>query len=48
MGKADKKTFDVCEYENDTEFSDLLAHPDEYIEIMKQYWGFISPDCSVY
>ena len=48
MDKADKKTFAVCEYENDTEFSDLLSHPDEYIEILKQYQGFISPDCSVY
>ena len=48
MDKADKKTFAVCEYENDTEFSDLLAHPDEYIEILKQYQGFISPDCSIY
>lgn len=48
MEKADKKIFAVCEYENDTEFSDLLAHPDEYIEILKQYQGFITPDCSVY
>ena len=48
MDKADKKTFAVCEYENDTEFSDLLAHPNEYIEILKHYQGFISPDCSVY
>ena len=35
-------------YENDTEFSDLLAHPNEYIEILKHYQGFISPDCFVY
>lgn len=48
MDKADKKTFAVCEYENDAEFSNLLAHPDEYVEILKQYQGFISPDCSVY
>lgn len=48
MEKADKKTFAVCEYENDREFKDLLTNPDEYIEIIKQYKGFISPDCSVY
>ena len=48
MAKADKKTFAVCEYENDSEFKDLLVNPDEYIDILKQYQGFISPDCSVY
>ncbi|MCR4611171.1 MAG: DUF4417 domain-containing protein [Lachnospiraceae bacterium] len=48
MEKADKKSFAVCEYENDVEFKDLLVNPDEYIEILKQYQGFISPDCSVY
>lgn len=48
MEKADKKAFAVCEYENDREFKDLLINPDEYIEIIKQYKGFISPDCSVY
>ena len=48
MAKADKKTFAVCEYENDSEFKNLLANPDEYIDILKQYQGFISPDCSVY
>lgn len=48
MDKVNKKTFAVCEYENDMEFSDLLAHPNEYVEILKQYKGFISPDCSVY
>ena len=48
MAKADKKTFAICEYENDSEFKDLLVNPDEYIDILKQYQGFISPDCSVY
>lgn len=48
MEKADKKTFAVCEYENDSEFKDLLSNPDEYISIIKQYQGFISPDCSIY
>lgn len=48
MDKADSETFAVCEYENDNEFSNLLAHPNEYIDILKQYQGFISPDCSIY
>lgn len=26
----------------------MLAHPNEYVEILKQYEGFISPDCSIY
>lgn len=48
MEKADSKSFAVCEYENDTEFKDILVNPDEYIEILKKYQGFIAPDCSVY
>ena len=48
MAKADKKHFAVCEYENDSEFKDLLSNPDEYIKILKKYQGFISPDCSLY
>ena len=48
MDKVDPKAFAVCEYENDVEFKDILVHPDEYIEILKKYQGFISPDCSVY
>ena len=48
MEKADPKSFAVCEYENDTEFKDILVNPDEYIEILKKYQGFIAPDCSVY
>ena len=48
MDKADPKSFAVCEYENDRQFRDLLSHPDEYIDILKQYQGFISPDCSLY
>lgn len=48
MEKADPKTFAVCEYENDREFRDILLNPDSYIEILKQYRGFISPDCSIY
>ena len=46
--KADPKSFAVCEYENDREFRDLLLNPDEYISIIKEYQGFITPDCSVY
>ena len=48
MDKADKKTFAVCEYENDKEFKDILVNPDEYIALLKQYQVFITPDCSVY
>lgn len=48
MEKADPKYFAVCEYENDAEFKDILVHPDEYIDILKKYQGFIAPDCSVY
>ncbi|MBO5597568.1 MAG: DUF4417 domain-containing protein [Oribacterium sp.] len=48
MHKADPKSFAVCEYENDREFKDILSHPDDYIDILKQYQGFISPDCSLY
>lgn len=48
MAKVASKLFAVCEYENDTEFRDLLINPEEYIKILKKYQGFISPDCSVY
>lgn len=48
MHKADPKSSAVCEYENDTEFKDLLTNPNEYITILKNYQGFITPDCSVY
>ena len=33
MEKANPKVFAVCEYENDTDFKDLLMNPNEYIEI---------------
>lgn len=45
---ANNKAFAVCEYENDTAFSDLIAHPNEYVTILRKYKGFISPDCSIY
>ena len=48
MEKVDKEKFAVCEYENDSEFRDLLTKTDEYIAILKRYQGFIAPDCSVY
>lgn len=44
----DSSAFAVCEYENDIEFRDILTRPEEYIEALKQYQGFITPDCSVY
>ena len=48
MEKADKKVFAVCEYENDSEFKDILVNPNQYVKILKGYQGFISPDCSIY
>lgn len=36
MSKADPKTFAVCEYENDSEFRDILLHPDDYIATLKE------------
>ena len=43
-----EKFVEYCEYENDSEFRELLKYPDEYVPILKQYQGFISPDCSIY
>lgn len=48
MERVDPKSFAVCEYENDIEFSDLLTNPDAYVEKLKNYQAFISPDCSIY
>ena len=48
MEKANPKAFAVCEYENDTEFKDILVNPKDYIKVLRKYQGFISPDCSVY
>ncbi len=48
LAKADPKTFAVCEYENDSQFKDILSHPNDYITTLKEYQGFISPDCSLY
>ncbi len=48
MTKADKKSFAVCEYENDIDFKDLISNPKDYVRIIKKYQGFISPDCSIY
>ena len=48
IGKAEPDKFAVCEYENDTEFRDILLNPEHYVDILKQYQGFVSPDCSIY
>ena len=48
MDRAEADSFAVCEYENDIEFKDLLSNPDEYVEKISKYQGFITPDCSVY
>lgn len=44
LGKAD--TFDdaIATYEMDQEFSDLLIHPDDHVEVLKRHI-FISLDC---
>ena len=48
IDRSSKKSFAVCEYENDSEFKDLLSNPDDYVKKIKKYQGFITPDCSVY
>lgn len=48
MDRAEPDTFAVCTYENDNEFKELLINPEKYVEIIKQYQGFVTPDCSVY
>ena len=47
LGKAD--TFDdaIATYEMDQKFSDLLIHPENYVEDLKRHI-FISLDCSLY
>lgn len=47
LGKAD--TFDdaIATYKMDQEFSNLLIHPDDYVEVLKKHI-FISLDCSLY
>ena len=46
--RSSKKAFAVCEYENDSEFKDLLSNPKDYVKKIKKYQGFITPDCSIY
>ena len=46
--KVKPNAFAVCTYENDSEFRDLIINPEQYVEKLKQYQGFITPDCSVY
>lgn len=48
MNRADPESFAVCEYENDDEFKELLINPKEYVEKIRGYSGFITPDCSIY
>ena len=48
MDKADPASFAVCAYENDTVFRELLINPNEYVEKIKAFQGFITPDCSLY
>ena len=48
LAKADPGSFAVCEYENDSEFRDLLINPEGYVKEIAKYEGFITPDCSIY
>ena len=48
IDRSSKKAFAVCEYENDSEFKDLLSNPKDYVKKIKKYQGFITPDCSIY
>ena len=45
--KAEKFEDAIATYEMDQTFSDLLIHPDHYINDLKKHI-FISPDCSLY
>ena len=48
MDQVIPEDFAVCEYENDTEFSELITNPELYVESIKNFQAFISPDCSLY
>jgi hypothetical protein len=47
LSKADSFSDAVATYEMDQKFSELLIHPDNYIEELKKHI-FISLDCSLY
>lgn len=47
LSKADTFEDAIATYEMDQEFSDLLIHPDDYIDDLKKHI-FISLDCSLY
>jgi hypothetical protein len=47
LDKADSFADAIATYEHDPVFSDILIHPDDYIEVLKKHI-FISPDCSLY
>ena len=47
LGKADTLDDAIATYEMDQEFSDLLIHPDDHVEVLKRHI-FISLDCSLY
>lgn len=37
----------ICFHEKDPEFSDVLIHPDDYLDVFRKHI-LISPDCSLY
>lgn len=47
LSKADTFEDAIATYEMDPQFSDLLIHPDNYVEDLKKHI-FISLDCSLY
>ena len=48
IDRVNPKAFAVCTYENDRDFRDLLINTNLYVDKLKEYQGFITPDCSVY
>ncbi len=48
MDSINSSHFAVCEYENDRNFADLLKSPESYVNELKKYQAFITPDASLY
>lgn len=44
----DPRHFAVCEYELDVNFADLLRNPEAYLDQLKRFQAFITPDASLY
>lgn len=48
MDRVLPEKFAVCEYEPDVEFGGLLRDPEKYVEQLRAYQAWITPDCSMY